>query len=272
MLSSQAMIHPTAVVDPTAELDEGVEIGPYAVIEKHARIGAGSVIGSSAYIGPWTTLGRDSKVYHQATIGSDSQAHAYLTGVRSYLIAGDGNTFREYCTLNRSSEEDGATRVGDGNTFMAFTHVAHDCQVGNNCILANSATIGGYVVVEDAAVLGGLVGVHQFCRIGAYCIIGSNSKINKDVLPFMLVDGHPARPYGVNVVGLRRNGFSKKAIREIRRAYRMMFLQGLLWDDVLSALRKEAPRSKDIASLLTFIEGTQRGVLRPRNKKGRTAK
>ena len=264
MIDSSASIHPTAIIHESATIEAGVEVGPYAIIEHDTVVGENTRVGASAFIGPWTIIGKNNHIYHHATVGSDSQALAYKPGTRSFLKLGTGNIIREYTQLNRSSSEDRSTVIGSGNCFMAYSHVAHDCTVGDHTIFANAATIGGHVCVEDYAILGGLVGVHQECNIGRYAIIGSSSKINKDVLPFITADGHPARPKGLNAIGLRRHGFSEQSITEIRRAYKILFYKNTLLDVALEQLRSKQSSSEHVKEIVDFIEKSTRGILRTR--------
>ena len=264
--NSPAGIHPTAVIDPAAVIGQDVAIGPYAVIGPAARIGDRTTIGAGAFIGPWTAIGPDNRIYHHATVGSDSQALAYQPGVESYLELGAANIVREYATLNRASDPGGATHVGDNNCFMAYSHVAHNCLIGNGVIFANNVAIGGHVVIEDNAILGGLTGVHQFCRVGRHAILGSNSKVNRDVLPFITVDGHPAQPRGINAIGLKRHGFAPDAIRQLREAYKILFLRGLPIKEALEQLTERFPASPHVLAIVDFVQSSTRGILRTRKR------
>lgn len=254
-------VDPSATVHPEAELAAGVQVGAHAIVHADTRLGEGCRIEAFAVVGPHTRLGRNNQVHHHAVVGAESQDGKFR-GERSFLIAGDDNIFREFCTVNRATGEDCATRIGSGNRLLAYSHVAHNCVLGDDIVLANAAQAGGEVLIEDHAIIGGLVGIHQFCHIGAYAIVGSNSKVNQDILPFTLADGHPARPRGLNLVGLRRHGFSPERIRNIRRAYRTLFQENRPLRDALAELRVEP--DDDITRLLDFSENSSRGLARPR--------
>jgi len=258
-------IHPTAVLDPTARIDSGVVIEPYAIIGRQVLIGEASRVGAFTVIGDHTMIGPRNRIYHHASVGSDSQDLKFRGG-ETYLILGEGNIVREYVTLNRATGPGEATRVGDENLFMAYSHLAHNCTVGNRCVLANAAEIGGHVVIDDCAIVGGVAAVHQFCRIGAHAIVGAGSKVTQDVPPFLLADGHPVRPHGLNLIGLHRRGFTRHEIQEIERAYRIVYERSLRVEQAILALAKEFPLSPHVREIIRFLEDSERGIIRPRKR------
>ena len=258
-------IHPLACVDSAAEIGDGCQIGPFAVVEAGARLGAGCRIGAHATISSGAIMGRDNVVFPGAFVGGDSQ-DVKFKGEESWLEIGDRNVIRESVTLNRATGLGMRTRIGDDNLFMAYSHVAHNCVIGNHAILANAATLAGWVIIEDFAIVGGLAGVHQFCRIGRHAIIGGKSKITQDIPPFLLADGHPARPFGLNVRGLRRRKFPEPVIRSLRKAYRILYQSNLLLRDALVALRRDFKDVPEVLSLADFIAASKRGVIRPRRR------
>ena len=256
-------IHPLACVDPKAELGKGVEVGPFAVIEADARVGDGCRIGPHAIVASGARMGRENVVYSGAFVGNVSQDSKFR-GETAYLKIGDRNQIREAVTLNCATGEGLSTVIGSDCIIMAYAHVAHNCTLGDHVVMANSATLAGWVDIEDYAIVGGLSAIHQFCRVGAHAIAGGKTKITKDIPPFILADGHPARPYGLNRVGLRRRGFTEDVLVDLRRAYRTLYQSSLLLEDALAQLRKEFPGHTAVAHLVEFIEGSQRGVIRPR--------
>ncbi len=252
-------IHHTAIVSKKSALAEGVVVGPYSVIDDNVMIGANTVIGSHCVVTGNTSIGENCQVYTGAVIGSRPQDLKYK-GEKSYLHIGNGNIIREYCTLNPGTEENSKTIVGNNNLFMAYCHVAHDCRVGNDCILANNGTLAGHVTLEDAAVVGGLVAIHQFVRVGKLSIIGGCSKVVQDIPPFSTCDGHPARVYGLNLVGLRRRGFSRETIKSLDQAFRILFNSGLSIKHAIPKVKEEIALSPDIEYLLNFVGSSERGI------------
>lgn len=257
------MIHPTAVVHPDARIGDGVSVGPYSVIGPGVEIGAGSSIGPHVVIKGPSRIGRGNRIFQFSSIGDDPQDKKFSGEGDSTLEIGEDNVIREYCTINRGTAEGGGlTRVGDGNWIMAYVHIAHDCRVGNETIFANNATLAGHVHVGDRAILGGFTGVHQFCRIGKYSFSAIASVIVKDVPPYILVSGNTARPNGLNREGLRRHGFENGAIETLRKAYRIVYRDGLLLKDALirlSALEQGCPA---VAEFRKFIDSSERGIVR----------
>ena len=255
-------LHPTAVIDPKAELASDVEVGAYAVIGSGVKIGKGSKIKSHALIEGRTTLGQGNIVFPFASVGSVPQDLKYR-GEPSELIIGDNNTIREYASLNPGTSGGGMiTRVGDQNLLMMYCHIAHDCIVGNRNVIANGATLGGHVVIEDNVIVGGLVGIHQFVRIGAGAIVGAGSMVSKDVAPYCNATGDRAKLRGLNLEGLKRRGLDSSKIDAIRKAYRIAFRSKLTLQDALKKIREELPAIPEIDKFVAFIAASERGVCR----------
>jgi UDP-N-acetylglucosamine acyltransferase len=254
------MIHPTAVIDSSAEIGEGVEIGPYAVVGPGVRIGARTIVHNHVTIAGPTTIGEGNTFFPYSSIGQRTQDLKYA-GEPTYLEIGDHNSFREFCTVNRGTVPDSKTVIGHHGNFLAYSHIAHDCTVGDHVIFSNNGTLAGHVVVEDHAVIGGLSGVHQFCRIGQHAIIGGCTKIVQDVPPFMIADGMPAEVRGVNQVGLERRGFDAEVIRTLREAYKLIYRQNLNTKQAVAAIREQLPQNAQIAALVDFIESSKRGIV-----------
>lgn len=261
-----ARIHPTALVDARAELADDVEVGPYAIVGAQVRIGGGSSIGAHAVICGRTTLGRDNRVFAHAALGGAPQDKKYR-GEDSELVIGDGNTIREFCTFNiGTADGGGVTRVGSDNWIMAYAHVAHDCRIGDHCVIANAVTFAGHVEVGDYAVLGGLTGVHQFVRIGSHAMAGGGTILLQDLPPFVICNGNPAAAHGLNSEGLKRRGFSAEAIAILRRAYKALYKEGLTVAEAcerLAQLAAEAPAAADhLHALAEFVRTSKRGIVR----------
>jgi len=254
--------HPTAIIDPRAELDSGVEVGPYCVIGAGVKIGRGSKLQSHVAIQGSTTLGEDNVVFPFATVGSVPQDLKYQ-GEPSELVIGNRNTIREYVSLNPGTAGGGMiTRVGDQNLLMMYCHIAHDCIVGNRNVIANGATLGGHVVIEDFVIVGGLVGIHQFVRIGTGAILGAGSMVSKDVPPYCNATGDRAKLHGLNVEGLKRRGFDKAVIEAIHKAYRIAFHSKLSTAGALTKIKQELPSIPEIDKFVSFIADSERGVCR----------
>jgi UDP-N-acetylglucosamine acyltransferase len=254
--------HPTAIIDPRAELDNGVEVGPYCVIGAGVKIGRGSKIHSHAAIQGRTTLGEDNVVFPFATVGSIPQDLKYR-GEPSELTIGNNNTIREFVSLNPGTTGGGmVTRVGDQNLLMMYCHIAHDCIVGNRNVIANGATLGGHVVIEDFVIVGGLVGIHQFVRIGTGAILGAGSMVSKDVPPYCNATGDRARLRGLNIEGLKRRGLDKAVIDAVHKAYRIVFHSKLSTASALAKVREELPAMPEIEKFVSFISQSERGVCR----------
>lgn len=252
-------IDQTAIVSKKAKLADNVSVGPYTVINEGASIGSGTKIGSHALIDGNTTIGKNCEIFTGAVIGSRPQDLKYK-GEKVFLEIGDNNIIREYCTFNPGTEEGGRTIVGSGNLFMAYSHVAHDCRVGNNCVFANNATLAGHVTIEDMAVIGGLVAIHQFVRVGSLSITGGCSKVVQDIPPYSTCDGHPAVVFGLNLVGLRRHKVSRDSIKELDQAYKILFNSGFTTKHALEELEKGQIKSAEVKYLVNFIRGSERGI------------
>ena len=262
------VIHPSAVIDPKAHLADGVEIGPFAVIGADVSIGRGTQVGPHAIIRGPSTIGEDNRIFQFASVGEVPQDKKFA-GEETCLVIGDRNVVRECATIHRGTIQDrGETRIGSDNLFMAYTHVAHDCVIGNHVIMANAASLGGHVLVEDWAILGGFTIVHQFCRIGAHCFSAMGSVVSKDIPPFVTVGGHPATPRGINTEGLRRRGFDAGVIQAIRRVYRLLYMSNLKLDEAVTEIR-ELARGQDqnsgaewLIAIADFVAASSRSIIR----------
>ena len=254
-------IHPTAIVAKNAKLDSGVVVGPFSIISDNVVIGADTKIGAHCLIEGNTTIGRSCEIFTGAVVGSRPQDLKFK-GEKVFLEIGNNNIIREYCTLNPGTNEGGKTSIGDGNLLMAYSHVAHDCKIGNECVLANNCTLAGHVTIEDKVVIGGIVAVHQFVRIGMLSITGGCSKVVQDIPPFSTCDGHPARVYGLNLIGLRRKGISSASIKQLDQAFRAIFNSGLSAKHAIEKVEKELVISEEIAYLVNFAKSSERGLTR----------
>lgn len=256
------MIHPTAVVHPGAKLAASVSVGAFSIIDEHVEIGEGTQVGHHCVLTGHTRIGRDNRILHFVSLGEMPQDKKYR-GEPTQLEIGDRNTIREFCTFNCGTIQDvGVTRLGNDNWIMAYVHLAHDCQVGNQTIFANNAQLAGHVHVDDFAILGGFTTVHQFCRIGAHCITGLNSVIVHDVPPYVTVGGHPTAVHGINAEGLRRRGFSASAIDGLRRAYKTLYRSGLTLEQARIALADQKGELPEVGILVDFLAASTRGILR----------
>lgn len=251
-------IHPSAVVHPKARLGEGVEIGPGAVIAEQVEIGDRTVIGPCAVIDQGTTLGRENRVFTGAVLGTECQDLKF-DGGHSFLKIGDRNTIREYVTMNRATGEGNSTVFGSDNLIMAYAHIAHECQVGDHNVIANSVAMAGHVTIMDHATLSGLIVIHQHVRIGSHAIVGGLSRVPKDVPPFVMCAGSPLRIVGINKVGLQRKGFSKEQMQVVERAYRILYRSKLNISQALAKLGEE-PNTPEMDLLVKFIKDSQRGI------------
>jgi UDP-N-acetylglucosamine acyltransferase len=255
-------VHATAIVSSSAEINKGVSIGPYSVIGDHVCIGEGTAVGSHVVIEGWTEIGRQCRVYSHAVLGTDPQDLKFQ-GEKSTLVVGDHAVIREFTTINRGTARGGGkTVIGNHVLVMASTHVAHDCILGDGAILATGAGLGGHVIIEENAVIGGLVGVHQFCRIGKYALVGGCSAVRQDVVPFSKVSGDGPQLYGLNTVGLRRHSFSEDTIRSLRKAYRFLFQSGLNTSQAVARIQEEVWDCVEVQHLVQFIKTSERGVAR----------
>ena len=261
-----ASVHPTAIVERGAELDESVSIGAYSIVREHVRIGAGTSIGAHCVIEGHTTIGRDNRIWQFASIGAAPQDKKYA-GEPTELVIGDRNVIREFCTFNTGTVQDvGVTRVGNDNWIMAYVHIAHDCQVGDLTTLANNTTLGGHVHIGDWAVLGGFTGVHQFGKVGAHVMAGFQSHISQDVPPYMTVDGNPLSVRAYNVEGLKRRGFDAARIAAVKQMHRLLYRSKLTFEqsrEAIAALASEMPHAAaDIALMTDFLAQATRGIVR----------
>jgi UDP-N-acetylglucosamine acyltransferase len=258
---SDTQIHPTAIVDPAAEIGPGTIVGPYCVI------GASVVLGPNCWLQQHVTLcgpmraGAQNKFYAYCSIGQQTQDLKYQ-GEPTYLEIGDENTFREFVTINRSTTSEGKTRVGSRGNFLAYSHIGHDCIVGDDVVFSNNGTLAGHVQVGNYAVMGGLTAVHQFCRIGRFAITGGCSKIVQDVPPFMIADGNPSEIRGINLVGLERKNFSPESVKLIKEAFRLIYRSKLNTAQAIDAIRRELPQKEEITEIIEFIEKSERGIIR----------
>jgi UDP-N-acetylglucosamine acyltransferase len=256
-----SLIHPTAVIDPNAVIGPSTRIGPYCVIGAGVSLGEGCLLHNHVTIAGPTQIGDGNEFYPYSAIGQRTQDLKYREEP-TYLEIGNENTFREFATVHRATAPGAATKIGSHGNFLAYTHIAHDCIVGDHVIFSNNGTLAGHVTVGDHAVVGGLSAVHQFCRIGNHSIIGGCTKIVQDVPPFMIADGNPAEIRGVNMVGLERRDFSSESIRELREAYKIIYRSNKNTAQALETLREQFSRSPAVASLIAFISSSERGIVR----------
>jgi UDP-N-acetylglucosamine acyltransferase len=255
-------IDPRAVVSPDAQIAAGVQIGPYAVIGPQVSIGPRCWIGPHAVINGPTVLGADNKVFQFASIGEAPQDKKY-NGEPTRLVVGDRNVFRECVTVNRGTVTGiGETRIGNDNLLLAYTHVAHDCVLGNHIVLSNTVNLAGHVELGDWVIMGGFAGVHQFCKVGAHAFIGNNTSVLRDIPPYVLATGHPAEPRSVNVEGLKRRGFSEEQIRAIRNAYKVLYRSELKLEDAVTRLRAMVAEHDCLAIFVDFISQSTRSLAR----------
>jgi len=256
------MIHATAIIHESAQLDPSVEVGPYAVIGEGVSIGAGTTVGPHVVIDAWTEIGCDNRIFQFASVGAAPQDLKFA-GEKTVLKIGDRNQIREFVTLHRGTGDGGGeTVIGNDNLFMAYSHVAHDCRVGNHVILANAATLAGHVIVDDAAILGGLSAVHQFSRIGCHVMLSGGSMVAQDIPPYTLAQGDRAKTIGLNLVGLKRRGFSREALSAIKGAYKLVFRANLKQEEALARIDAEYGNVPEVIVFADFIRGSERGVAR----------
>jgi UDP-N-acetylglucosamine acyltransferase len=255
-------IDPRAVIHPGAQLEKDVRVGPFAVIGEHVNIGKGTVVGPHAVIEGRTTIGSGCRIFQFATVGSVPQDLKFK-GEKSELIIGDRNLIRECATIHLGTEGGGmVTRIGDDNLFMAYTHVAHDCQIGNGVIMANAGTLGGHVTLEDGVIVGGLTGIHQFCRVGRQAFIAASSMVVMDIPPYTIAQGDRARLTGLNIEGLKRRKISPAAISGLKKAYKILFRSDLVLEEAVSRARTEAGDSAEVTYLIDFVIQSGRGITR----------
>ncbi|HSI12994.1 MAG TPA: acyl-ACP--UDP-N-acetylglucosamine O-acyltransferase [Chthoniobacter sp.] len=254
-------IHPTAVIDPTAQIGEGCEIGPYCVIGANVEIGPDCWLQHHVSVSGPSKIGRGNRFFAFSSIGQQTQDLKY-DGEPTYLAVGDDNTFREFVTVHRGTGKGTVTRIGNSGNFLAYSHIAHDCIVGNHVIFSNNGTLAGHVEVGDYAIIGGLTAVHQFCRIGAYALTGGCSKIVQDVPPFMIADGNPAKVRSYNKVALERHGFAEPSHRAIKEAYRLIYRSALNLQQAIDQIRSDLPETPEVAQLIAFVTNSPRGIIK----------
>lgn len=257
----ETIVHETAVVDPGATIAQGVKIGPYAIIESNVTIGPNVTIGNHCVITGNTKIGAGCQFFTGAVIGSAPQDKKHVSSKNSFLTIGEDNVFREYVTVNTGTEEGGGkTTIGSRNLFMAYAHVAHDCKIGSDCVVANVGHLAGHVMLEDRVIIGGLSGVHQFVRIGTMSIVGGCSKVVQDVPPYSMCDGDPSKVFGVNTVGLKRAQFAQPTISTLRKAFKILFHSGLTKTHAIEKVQQELGSTTELDYLIGFIRGSERGV------------
>lgn len=256
------MIHPTAIIDPKADIDSNVEIGPYSIIEANVQIGSGTIVGPHVVIQSHVTIGPDCHIFQYASIGAVPQAIKFK-GEKTILKIGQGTIVREFVTINRGTEFGGGiTEVGEENFLMAYVHIAHDCKTGRRVILANNATLAGHIIIEDFVTIGGLVAIHQFVRVGNYAYIGGKSAVVKDIPPYVIAAGDRAKLHGLNSVGLKRQGFSQDTLSLLKKTYRILFRIGLTLNEAIERVKAEVDQVPEVVNLIKFIKSSQRGITR----------
>lgn len=256
------MINPTAIIDSHAELADDVSVGAFSVIGADVKIDAGTVIGPHVVIKGPTSIGKDNRIYQFTSIGEDPQDKKYASEV-TRLEIGDRNTIREFTSMHRGTQQDQCvTKIGNDNLFMAYTHVAHDCLIGDHVIMANGASLAGHVHLHDHAILGGFTLVHQFTQIGQYSFAAMGSAITQDIPPFIMVGGKPTRPHGINSVGMERNEISAEDIRLIRNTYKIIYKMNLRLEDAIEKMKELQSDSKQLADMISFLSNVRRGILR----------
>jgi len=255
-------IHPTAIIAPDAQMEEGVEIGAYSIIGADVKIGKNTIIGPHAVIEDFTHIGEGCHIFQFASVGAGPQDLKF-GGEKTRVVIGNFNTIREFATIHRATTADiGVTILGDHNLIMAYCHVAHNCKLGNHIIMSNAATLGGHTHIEDYAIIGGLTGIHQFSHIGAHCIVGGASGVNKDVPPYTTAAGNHAKLFGLNLIGLKRRGFSEETINALKKAYRIIFRSHLLLHTAIEKVEAEVEDFPEVRHFVKFIQESKRGVCR----------
>ncbi len=256
------MIHPTAIISPKAEIDTDVKIGPYTVIGDDVVIGSGTTIGSHVVIDPYVIIGSDCRIFQFAAIGAIPQSVKFEGG-KTFVKIGDKTLIREFVTIHRGTEFGGGiTEIGEECFLMAYTHIAHDCHVGKNVVLANNATLAGHIEIGDYATIGGLVAIHQFVRIGDYAFVGGKSAVVKDIVPYVIVAGDRAVLRGINRVGLKRHGFSPDSLAALKKVYRIIFRIGLTLNEAIERVGAQVEPLPEVNALIEFIKSSQRGITR----------
>lgn len=256
------MIHPTAIIDPKADIDSNVEVGPHSIVGANVQIGSGTVIGPHVVIQPYVEIGPDCHIFQYASIGAVPQALKF-EGEETYVKIGRGTVIREFVTVNRGTGFGGGiTEVGEENFLMAYVHIAHDCKTGRKVILANNATLAGHITLEDFVTVGGLVAIHQFVRIGNYAYVGGKSAVVKDIPPYVIAAGDRAKLHGLNSVGLKRHGFSQETLSSLKKAYRIIFRIGLTLNEAIERVKAEVGQVPEVNDLIRFIKSSKRGITR----------
>lgn len=255
------IIHPTAIVDPRAKLADDVEVGPFSIIEDDVEIGPGTKIHSHVLVAGGARIGRNCIIHHSAAVSTAPQDLKFK-GERTLLEIGDQTVIREFCDLNRGTMETGKSVIGENVFLMAYTHVAHDCILGNHVILANGVQLAGHVTIEEYVIVGGLTPIHQFCTVGAHAFIGGRCRVSQDVPPYILAAGEPLGYKGLNVVGLKRRGFEKSTIKALHTCYRLLYQSKMNRTQALEAIRSEGPITSEVEAVLTFVESSERGIIR----------
>lgn len=257
-----SLIHETAIISPKAQLGKNIQIGPYSIIGDQVSIGDNSSIGSHVVITGNTSIGGNNNIYSHNSIGAAPQDKKYKDE-DTKLVIGDNNTIREFCTINLGTSQDkGITRIGNNNWIMAYVHIAHDCEIGNEVIMANNSSLAGHVQVDDYAILGGFTLIHQFCKIGAHIISAVNTVIFKDVPPYLMISEYGGKPSGINMEGLKRRGFESKKIDLIKKSYRIIFRDQNTTDEAIQKLRELDKSSSEVKNFISFLENSQRGIVR----------
>jgi UDP-N-acetylglucosamine acyltransferase len=256
------MIHPSAIIDPKAEIGTDVEIGPYTVIGHSVSIGSGTVIGPHVTVAPYVAVEADCHIYQFASVGAEPQAVKFK-GEKTYVKIDRGTVVREFVTINRGTAfGTGVTEIGENNLLMAYCHVAHDCKTGRDVILANNATLAGHIVIGDYVTVGGLVAIHQFVRIGEYAYVGGKSAVPKDIPPYVIASGDRAKLYGLNRIGLQRHGFSESTIAALKKVYRILFRYGMTLNEAIERALAEVEHLPEVNNLINFIKSSERGITR----------
>ncbi len=255
-------IHPSAIIDPKAELDSSVEVAAYSIIGAGVRVGENTKIGSHVVLKGPTIIGKNNQIYQFSSLGESPQDKKYA-GEPTTLEIGDNNTIREFCTFNRGTIQDkGVTKIGNDNWIMAYVHIAHDCTIGNHTIMANNSSLAGHVDIHDYAILGGFTLIHQFCKVGAHVITAVNSVVFKDIPPYVTASGYDANPHGINAEGLKRRGFSPETIMQIKRAYKVLYRNSLTLEEAKLELAEMQKSCKEINLLSEFLTNSNRGIIR----------
>jgi UDP-N-acetylglucosamine acyltransferase len=256
------MIHPTAIIDPRAEIAEDVTIGPYCIVNNHVIIGSGTTLGAFVTVGSYTSIAENCRIYAHTALGGEPQDLKFK-GEESWARIGKGTVIREFATINRGTEAGGmVTELGENNFLMAYCHVAHDCKTGRGVILANNATLAGHIIIDDYAIVGGLVAIHQFVRVGKYAYIGGKAAVVKDIPPYVIASGDRAVLHGLNKVGLKRRGFTDATLLSLKKAYRIIFRIGLTLNEAIERVKAEVDQTPEVEEFIGFVQSSQRGITR----------